>query len=99
MLDFLWHSTAAWLGIGGFAIVGLAVAAWLIPGFRMLALKIGGGILAAGALMAKGAHDQKLREEKRKEEAVGKAKADYAKIDARPDTADTVVDRLRRNDF
>lgn len=99
MLDFLWHSTAAWLGIGGLAIVGLAVAAWFIPGFRVLALEIGGGILAAGALMAKGAHDEKLRNETRKDEAVEKAKADYAKIDARPDTPDTTAGRLRDGSF
>lgn len=98
-MDFLWHSTAAWLGLGGVAIVGLAVAAWFIPGFRLLALEIGGGILAAGALMAKGARDQKIRDEKRKEEAVRKAKESYAKIDARPDTPDTVTDRLRKHDF
>lgn len=99
MWDFLLHSAWAWLGLGGISIIGLFVVAWFIPGFRLTAIEIIGGILAAGAIYAKGASDEKRKETARKEEAVKTANEDYAKIDARPDTADDVVNKLRRNGF
>jgi hypothetical protein len=99
MLSFLWHSVWAWIGLGGITIVILGVVAWFIPGFRLIAIEIAGAILAATAIYTKGSRDEALANKKREEEAVKKAKADYDKIDARPDTPSDVDKRLRDGSF
>lgn len=71
--DWLWHSTIAWLGAGGITIVILAVIAWFIPGFRMLAIEIGGAILTAMSIYAKGASDAKRRQQQLQKEAEDRA--------------------------
>jgi len=69
MIDFLWHSTAAWLGIGGAAVAALAAVAWFFPPFRKLAIQIAAGVIAVMAIYAKGASDAKKRERQRQAEA------------------------------
>jgi len=58
MLDFLWHSAWIWFGAGGIAVIALVAVAYFIPGFRLTALEIIGGILAAGSIYAKGNRDE-----------------------------------------
>lgn len=58
MLDFLFHSALAWFGLGAVCIIILAVVAWFIPQFRLTAIEIIGGILAASAIYAKGNSDE-----------------------------------------
>jgi hypothetical protein len=99
MWDFLFHSAVAWLGIGGLAIVGLAVAAWFIPGFRMLALEIGGGILAATAIYAKGNRDEVRKWSEAEQRAVDKgtqARAD-AMRDVGADPSGVRNDKFNRD--
>ena len=86
MLDFLWHSVWAWIGLGGITIIILAVVAWFIPGLRLIALEIGGAILAATAIYAKGASDatarRKALEKKAEDAAIASGKTDRAAADA-----------------
>jgi hypothetical protein len=62
VLDYLWHSTVAWLGIGGAIIAALLAAAYFLPPFRSVALSAAGGVAAILAIYAKGASDGKRRE-------------------------------------
>lgn len=82
MADYLFHSVYAWIGLGGVTIVILGVIAYFIPGFRLLAIEIAGAILAATAIYAKGAKDQKGQDQakqKRVEDAaIAKGKSDRA---------------------
>lgn len=96
MFDF---SLFGWLGLGGGVVAaGLAVA-WFFPPFRNIALTVAAGALAAGGIYAKGNRDRAALEKKRRDDAVEKARTDYAKIDARPDDPDAVDKRLRNGDF
>ena len=67
--DFIFHHIIGLLGTGGIIIIGLAVVAWFIPGFRLLAIEIGGGILAATAIYLKGAKDAEARDKARQDAA------------------------------
>lgn len=82
MGNYLFHSVYAWIGLGGVTIVILGVIAYFIPGFRLLAIEIAGAILAATAIYAKGAKDQKGQDQtkqKRVEDAaIAKGKTDRA---------------------
>jgi hypothetical protein len=99
MIDFIWHSTYALIGIGGLAVIACAAVAWFFPPFRTWAIEAAVAILGATAIYAKGARDQSKRVNAQTEKAVGKAKADNEKIDARPDTPDDVDKRLRDGSF
>jgi len=99
MIDFFLHSLWGWIGLGGVIIIICGVVAWFIPGFRLVAIEIAGGILAATAIYAKGAKDAEALEAAKKEAAVKKAQEDYAKIDSRPDTDNDVDKRLRDGSF
>jgi len=61
MLDFIWHSVAAQIGIAGALVVGLFAVAWFIPPFRRWAIGAAGVVLAAAAIYAKGARDEKRK--------------------------------------
>ena len=99
MFDFILHSLWGWIGLGGLVVILCLVVAWFVPGFRLVALEVLGGVLAATAIYTKGAKDAEALEAKKKEAAVKKAQDDYAKIDARPDTSADVDKRLRDGSF
>lgn len=73
MSDYLFHSVYAWIGLGGITIIILAIVAWAIPGFRLLAIEIAGAILTATAIYAKGASDAKARQQALQKKAEDKA--------------------------
>lgn len=85
--------------VGGVGIATLIAIAWFIPPLRKLAIQIGIALIAGMAIYGKGVRDRAALEQKRKDEAVAKARADYEKIDARPDTDSTVADKLRHGSF
>ncbi len=99
MLDFLWHSAAAQLGLAGLVVAGALAVAWFVPPFRRLALMIAGIAFSAATIYAKGAKDRANLENRRKEEAVRRAQEGFSKIDARPDTPDDAARRLRDGSF
>jgi hypothetical protein len=69
VLDYLWHSTVAWLGIGGAIIAACLAAAYFLPLFRNLALSAAGAVAAILAIYAKGASDAKRREQEKQQAA------------------------------
>jgi hypothetical protein len=99
VLDYLWHSTVAWLGIGGAIIAACLAAAYFLPPFRRLALSAAGGVAAVLAIYAKGASDAKRREQA-KQQAVEKKAVDAgtrARADAERDAAGGVRDGYDRD--
>jgi hypothetical protein len=99
MIDFIWHSVWAQLGIAGVLVVGLLAAAWFSPVFKRWFIGAAGFVLAAATIYAKGAADQARREKEKRDAAVKKAQADYDKIDKRTDTPGDVDKRLRDGSF
>lgn len=98
MMDWI-NPLVGWIGLGGTVIAAALAVAWFFPPFRKMALTVAGGVMAALAIYGKGYRDNAAREAQRKEEAVRKARKAYDEIDARPDDAKSVDERLRRNDF
>lgn len=99
MIDWLTHSTGFLIGGGVAALIACGAVWYFFPPFRRLAISIGGVILAATAIYAKGASDAR-REEKAKSDAAAKRIGEkYDQIDARTDTDRDVDDRLRSGKF
>lgn len=73
MLDYIWHSVAAQLGLAGLLIVGLCVAAYFLPPFRKWLLGAAGLVFGIAAIYAKGASDAKRREREKQQAAERKA--------------------------
>lgn len=99
MLHAMFSSLAGWLGTAGIVVVICGVVAWFVPPLRRIAIEIAAVFIASATLYAKGNRDRARLEAARKEEAVQKAQKDYAQIDARPDSPDTVADKLRDGRF
>lgn len=96
MFDF---GLLGWLGLGGGVVAAALAVAWFVPPFRNIALAIAAAALAASGIYAKGNRDRAELERKRRDEAVDKARIDYAEIDSRADGPDAVDKRLRDGDF
>ena len=94
MLHFIFDTVFGWVGVAGLVVIACIVVGYFIPGLRLIALEVAGGVLAAASIYAKGSHDRAVLENQRKEEAVKRAREAYAKIEARPDTPGTVSKRL-----
>ena len=88
-----------WSLAGGGVIAAAAAVAWFFPPFRKYAIAAGLVALGLIGVYRKGYKDSSARENKRKEEAVRKARKDYEEIDARPDDAGSAAKRLRDGDF
>lgn len=99
MWEFIFSSIWGWIGTATLVAIGCLAIAWFIPPLRPYAISIAGVIIAAATIYTKGSRDRAALEKRRKEEAVRKAKEAYDKIDARNDTPDDVVRRLRDGNF
>ena len=99
MIEFLFNSLWGWLSVTAIIVIACGLVAWFVPPFRRLALMIGGVALVAATIYAKGTRDRAALEQRRKEEAVAKARKSYDEIDARHDTDDDVTRRLRDGGF
>lgn len=99
MLDWLFSSLTGWLGIAGMIAVGCFAVAWFIPPLRNAAMAVAGVVLSAAAIYAKGNRDRAKLEQRRKDEAVRKARAEYDRIERRPDTPADVEKRLKDGTF
>ena len=98
MMD-IFNEVNAWLALGGLSLAGLIAIAWFFPPFRRLAIEIAAAIAAGMAIYAKGAHDAKRNEKAKQDAAVKRAEEKFDKIDARPDSPDSVDRRLRNGNF
>jgi hypothetical protein len=61
-MDYLFHSTFAWLGLGGVSLVALGAVAYFFPPFRKLAIEAGAAVFTVMAIYGKGAADAKRRD-------------------------------------
>lgn len=99
MWEFIFGSLWGWIGTAGVIVAVCFAVAWLIPQSRPYAIAIAVVAVSLATAYTKGNRDRSRLEARRKEEAVQKAQKDYAEIDARPDTSDDVVKRLRDGSF
>lgn len=99
MWEFIFSTVWGWIGTATLVALACLAIAWFIPPLRPYAVAIAGVFLAAATVYTKGSRDRAALEQKRKDEAVKKAREDYAKIDARNDTPDDVAKRLRDGNF
>jgi len=88
-----------WLGLGGVSIAGLLAVAWFFPPFRKMALAAAAAMFALLTAYTKGSRDRAALEQRRKDEAVRKAREAYDKIDARPDDVESVGKRMSDGSF
>ena len=99
MWDFIFSSVWGWIGTAGIVVIASLVVGYFFPQFRIYALGVIGIVVSAATIYTKGSRDRAALENRRKEEAVRKANAAFDKIDARPDTPDSVAKRLRDGSF
>ena len=99
IIENVFSTLTGWLGVAGVIVVICGVIAWLFPPFRRIALIVAGVAVSFATIYAKGSRDRANLEARRKEEAVQKARKDYEKIDARPDSPDTVGKRMSDGSF
>ena len=100
MLNWIWHSVAAQIGIAGLAIAGLLAVAWFVPFLRRWAIGAAGLIFSAAAIYAKGASDANARrkaiEKQAEDAAIASGKAARTAADA--DAASGVRDGFNTDD-
>lgn len=99
MSDFIFSHLWGWVGAAGIVVIGCVAMAIIFPRFRGMALAVGAAAVGAASIYAKGQRDRAALEQRRKDEAVAKAKAKYDEIDKRQDTSADVVNRLRKGEF
>lgn len=99
LMDYIFSHLWGWVGITGIIIAACVAVAIIVPQFRGAALAIAAAAVGATSIYAKGQRDRAALEQKRKEEAVRKAREAYDKIDARPDDPESADKRLRDGSF
>jgi hypothetical protein len=99
MIDYIWHSVAAQLGIAGVFIAGLLAVAYFFPPFRRLALSAAAVVLGVAAIYAKGASDaaRRAKERREAEEKAAVERGERARADAERDAASGVRDGYDRS--
>ena len=98
-MDYLYHSTFAWLGLGGVALMALGAVAYFFPPFRKLAIEAGAAVFAVMAIYAKGANDAKVRDraKQKAEEDAAIRRATSNRARATDDAARGVRDGFSRD--
>lgn len=99
MTEWLFHSTAGWLGVTGIIIVICGVVFWFVPFLRRWAVEIALLVIGATAIYLKGVADRSKLEKEKKDAAVKRNQDAFDKIDRRPDTTNDVDKRLRNGSF
>lgn len=99
MMHAIFGTVWGWIGTAGIVCIACGAVAYFIPQFRIYALAVVGVVVSAATIYTKGNRDRAKLETKRKEEAVRNARKKYDEIENRPDTPDTLADKLRRNGF
>ena len=99
MITWILDHYIATLSITVISIIACGAVAWFIPPLRRLAIEAGILIATAAAIFTRGYLAAKREDRAKQEKAVEKAKQEFDKIDARPDTDSTVDKRLRDGSF
>lgn len=99
IIQSIFSSMWGWIGTAGVVVIISLAVAWFIPPLRQLAVAVAGIAVAAATIYSKGSRDRAALEARRKEEAVRKAQESYGQIDKRPDSSDSVRNRLDSGSF
>lgn len=99
MFDFIFDHLWGWIGLAGFIVIACVGVAIIFPQFRATAFAVAAGAVGAASIYAKGQQDRAALEQKRKDEAVAKAREKYDEIERRPDDPSDAEKRLRKGDF
>ena len=106
MIEFIiahvFSSIWGWLGTAGIVVVGCAVVAWFFPSLRAKMLFVGGLVVSAAAIYAKGSRDAARRKQAEWDQAERDsiARGNTARADAQRDvTAGRVRDKFDRDDL
>lgn len=99
MMDFIFGTMWGWIGTAGVVGVVCGVVAYFVPQARLTMAAIAGVFISAASVYSKGSRDRAAADKRATEAAVKKAQQDYDHIETRPDTPDTVADRLRKHSF
>jgi len=102
MIDYIWHSVAIQIGLGGTLVAGLLAAAYFLPPFRRWFIGAAGIVMAFLLAYAKGAKDAKRRADEKQAEAERQAiaRGNKARDDAKRDVAaGRVRDKWDRDDI
>lgn len=99
MIDFIFGTVWGWVGTAGVVVIVCVVVGYFIPAWRGIVIAIGGIAVSAASIYTKATRDRAALEKRRRDEAVAKARDEYDKIDARPDTPADVARRLREHGF
>lgn len=83
MIHFLFDNIWGWVGTAGIVVIICAAIGYFVPSLRLLMLEIGGGILAATAIYAKGNRDEANKWNQAVKDDV--AKGQQARTDAERD--------------
>ena len=99
MWDIIFGSVYGWIGTAGLIVLACAVIGYIVPAWRPYVIAVGLVAVSVATAFTKGWLARGERETKLKDEAVRKAQKNYDEIDARPDTADDAVKRMRDGSF
>lgn len=99
MFDFIFDHLWGWIGLTGVIVAGCVAVMIMFPRFRGVALTIASAALAATSIYAKGQSDRAAEEKRKRDAAVDRARADYQKIDDRPDSVKSTTDKLKKGRF
>ena len=99
MMHFIFDTIYGWWGVAGITVIACVVVGYFVPSLRLAMLAVAGAAVSMATAFSKGYRARGKLEAQRKEQAVKKAKDDYAKIDSRKDTPDTVSGRFRDGTF
>ena len=83
MIHFLFDNIWGWIGTAGVVVIICGAIGYFVPSLRLLMLEIGGGILAATAIYAKGNRDEANKWNQAVKDDV--AKGQQARTDAERD--------------
>lgn len=99
MSNFIFSTIWGWVGTAGLIVIACVVVGYLVPTWRPYVIALGVVAISVASAFSKGWRARGVAEQKRQDAAVAKARKEYDKIDAQPDTPADVADRLRLGRF
>lgn len=99
MIHFIFDTLYGWWGVAGITVLVCVAVGYFIPSLRLSMIAVGGAAIWLASAFTKGWAAAKRDDRAKTEAAIKKVNEDYDHIETRPDSPDTVADRLRRGNF
>lgn len=99
ILHAIFDTLYGWWGVAGITVIFCVALGYFVPSLRLSMIAIAGAAIWLASAFTKGWAAAKADDQRKTEEAIQKARAEYDQIDARPDTTDDVANRLRGGNF